>query len=494
LEALTKDSDNTEEHGQEQINFQRGMGNNYERLEFLGDCFLKMATSISLYTQHATDDEQSLHVKRMLMICNQNIFNVAVKLQLYEYVRSISFSQDPRAWYPRDLNLAGKGKKLRHTTSHNLAKKTIADVGEALIGASLLTQYDTKRCDLAVRAVTELVCSTDHTQTSFKDYYAAYQMPKYLLVPATAGQINLAKQIGDRLGYHFKHPRLLRSAFIHPSYPFSYERIPSYQRLEFLGDSLLDMACINFLFHTWPGKDPQWLTEHKMAMVSNQFLGLLCVELGFHRHLLAFNSGLQRQITEYVVEIEEARREAQQDAVRAGGKEDDFARDFWVHTTLPPKCLPDIVEAYVGAVFVDSCYSFSEVEKFFDKHIKHYFIDISIYDTFANKHPVTFLSNFLGNRMGCDNWNVLAKQLPDVGDGMPPLVLATVIVHGVVVEAQQGTSSKYAKKGVAEKALEGLVGLTPAEFRGRFGCDCKVRRVEEEVDGEGKDVDPEGEQ
>lgn len=31
LEALTKDSDNSEEHGEEKINFKSGMGPNYER-------------------------------------------------------------------------------------------------------------------------------------------------------------------------------------------------------------------------------------------------------------------------------------------------------------------------------------------------------------------------------------------------------------------------------------------------------------------------------
>jgi endoribonuclease Dicer len=93
LEAMTKDSDNSEEHGEEQIQFQRGMGENYERLEFLGDCFLKMATSISLYTQHPTDDEFEYHVKRMQMICNQNLFNIAKKLKLYEYIRSQSFNR-----------------------------------------------------------------------------------------------------------------------------------------------------------------------------------------------------------------------------------------------------------------------------------------------------------------------------------------------------------------------------------------------------------------
>lgn len=42
LEAITKDSDNSHEHGETQINVRKGMGNNYERLEFLGDCFLKL--------------------------------------------------------------------------------------------------------------------------------------------------------------------------------------------------------------------------------------------------------------------------------------------------------------------------------------------------------------------------------------------------------------------------------------------------------------------
>jgi endoribonuclease Dicer len=94
LEAITKDSDNTEEHqDHERINFQRGMGKNYERLEFLGDCFLKMATSISTFTQNPNDNEFDSHVKRMLLLCNKNLFNAAQKLQLYENIRSASFSR-----------------------------------------------------------------------------------------------------------------------------------------------------------------------------------------------------------------------------------------------------------------------------------------------------------------------------------------------------------------------------------------------------------------
>jgi endoribonuclease Dicer len=94
LEAITKDSDNTGEHqNHERVNFQRGMGKNYERLEFLGDCFLKMVTSISIFTQNPNDNEFELHVKRMLLLCNQNLFNTAQKFKIVENIRSASFSR-----------------------------------------------------------------------------------------------------------------------------------------------------------------------------------------------------------------------------------------------------------------------------------------------------------------------------------------------------------------------------------------------------------------
>jgi len=49
--------------------------------------------------------------------------------------------------------------------------------------------------------------------------------------------------------------------------------------------------------------------------------------------------------------------------------------------------LPDIVEAYIGAIFVDSNFNYGEVQRFFDEHIKYFFENMTIYDTFANNHP-----------------------------------------------------------------------------------------------------------
>lgn len=91
---MTKDSDNSEEHQDEKINFRHGMGKNYERLEFMGDCFLKMATTISTFSQYPESNEFDFHVTRMVMLCNKTLFNTAtVKLKLYEYIRSMAFSR-----------------------------------------------------------------------------------------------------------------------------------------------------------------------------------------------------------------------------------------------------------------------------------------------------------------------------------------------------------------------------------------------------------------
>lgn len=121
--------------------------------------------------------------------------------------------------------------------------------------------------DMAVKAVTVLVSSPDHDISKWSDYYPLYKKPRYQLAPASAAQLDLAAKIEQKHDYHFKYPRLLQSAFIHPSLPSSWaDKIPNYQRLEFLGDSLLDMACIDFLFHRHPEEDPQWLTEHKVRL------------------------------------------------------------------------------------------------------------------------------------------------------------------------------------------------------------------------------------
>lgn len=499
LEACTKDSDNSDEHEgrvEDHINFRPGMGANYERLEFMGDCFLKMAISIALYGQKPNGNEFEFHVGRMTLICNQNLFNTATGiLKLPEYIRSMAFSR--RLWYPEGITLLeGKGKyKRNEVQKHTLGDKSVADVCEALIGAAFIEhnkhgEWKPEQWDAAVRAVTVFVNSDDHKQLFWEDYFKTYEMPAYQTAESTASHRDLVAKVALEHDYLFRYPRLLRSAFNHPNWPFSFERIPSYQRLEFLGDSLIDMACITHLYYNYPDKDPQWLTEHKMAMVSNKFLGALCVKLGFHRHLRYNHAQLEFRIRDYVTEVQEAEKEAQGSV------------DYWIGVKQPPKvrplnytsissvlfadhqiqCLPDVVESYVGAIFVDSGFNYDVVQKFFDTHIKPFFIDMSIYDTFANTHPTTCLQNVLSIELGCRDYRLMSEELPAIMPGAPSKVIAGVMVHDRIVAHAVAESGRYAKVSASLKAQDLLKGLAPFEFRQKYGCTC--RPVEEDEENE----------
>ncbi|KAI5464989.1 hypothetical protein BGZ63DRAFT_440387 [Mariannaea sp. PMI_226] len=467
LEALTKDSDNTGDHGKEQINFQAGMGHNYERLEFLGDSFLKMATTVSLFTLLPESTECEYHIERMLLVCNQNLFNHAVDRDLQGFIRSRSFNR--RTWYP-GLKLK-RGKAPKTEMRHELADKSIADVCEALIGAAYVSAGE-GNVDLAVKAVTEMVRSKNHKMQKFSDYYAAFKVPVWQAAVGTAAQRFVVQQIATITGYRFKSAPLLRSAFKHPSYP--YETLPHYQRLEFLGDALLDMAIVDYLFKRYPEADPQWLTEHKMAMASNQFLGVLCVRLNLQKHLLTTSSALMGNIADYTAELEQAEEAAQKEAREKGVP---MRNNFWLDVGQPPKALPDIVEALIGAMFVDAEYNYAVVQSFFRRFILPYFEDMQLYDTFANRHPVTFLAHKMQNEVCCSQWRICTSNVPcSLDQGIRALtesdVVCAVMVHGKVFTHATAKSGRYAKVAVAKKALAMLADVSVVGVKRLLGCDC----------------------
>ncbi|KAH6605436.1 endoribonuclease dicer [Trichoderma cornu-damae] len=499
LEAMTKDSFNTEEHGQNQINFQPGMGKNYERLEFLGDTFLKMATSISVNTLFPSGDEFEYHVMRMLMLCNKNLFNNAVERGMPAYIRTAAF--DRRTWYPSNMTLK-RGKAARTEAKHRLSHKSIADVCEALIGAAYMTST-IDNMDMAVNAVTALVNSKNHEMRRFSDYFAAYTVPKWHNQQTTAAQRLTVDKVAEITGYRFQCAPLLRSAFRHPSYVFE-SNVRDYQRLEFLGDALLDMAVVDYLFKRFPDADPRWLTEHKMAMVSNQFLGCLCVKLGLHKHILLATSSLFGDIKEYVAQLEQveemARRKSRVgDAGTASGEgsldegfpDEDFPdkgardeaqdapRDFWVEAQQPPKALADVVEALVAGMFVDSGYSFSVVLNFFTKFIQPFFEDMALFSSFASNHPVTAMAHKLHDDFCCTQWKLHVANVPaPVEAGVAVLaeseLLCALTVHRkVIAYATSRKSGSEAKVAVAKLVLEKFASIQDVDhFRKEMGCDC----------------------
>lgn len=272
--------------------------------------------------------------------------------------------------------LQGKSKESPADAKHRLADKSVADVCEALIGAALLSGGPNHKFDTAAKAVSAFVDDKAHSVSTWAEYINLYKTPAYQVGHVDASMRETARQVEEATGYHFNYPRLLYSAFTHPSYPGIHAKVPCYQRLELLGDSLFDMVCVNFLYAQYPDKDPQWLTEHKMAMVSNKFLASVSVRLGFNKHLQLFNPHPWGKINGYIDDLKRVLEET------------GDAPDAFVLMKDPPKALADIVEAFIGAMFVDSGFQFEVIEQFFDKHIRRHFENMSFYDEYASSHPV----------------------------------------------------------------------------------------------------------
>lgn len=79
------------------------------------------------------------------------------------------------------------------------------------------------------------------------------------------------KKLEERIGYRFKDFSLLETAMTHSSY--AHERnIQSYERLEFLGDAVLNFTVAVEIFRSHPDKDEHFLTDLKSAYVNRNYL------------------------------------------------------------------------------------------------------------------------------------------------------------------------------------------------------------------------------
>ena len=83
------------------------------------------------------------------------------------------------------------------------------------------------------------------------------------------------------LEYQFKNPDILLAAITHPSATEGRPVKFSYERLEFLGDSILGAIVANEAFHAYPELDEGGLTRIKVALVSGASLAKVAEHLGF---------------------------------------------------------------------------------------------------------------------------------------------------------------------------------------------------------------------
>jgi ribonuclease-3 len=91
-----------------------------------------------------------------------------------------------------------------------------------------------------------------------------------------------------KIGTVFQDEALLRCAFTHRSYLNEHrgEKLEHNERLEFLGDAVLELATTHFLFEKFPEKNEGDLTALRSALVNTYTLSDAAVALGMNDYLL----------------------------------------------------------------------------------------------------------------------------------------------------------------------------------------------------------------
>lgn len=90
-----------------------------------------------------------------------------------------------------------------------------------------------------------------------------------------------------KLNIHFNNTDLLQEAFTHRSYINENPswHLPHNERLEFLGDAVLELAVTKHLFNTFPEKPEGELTSLRAALVNAKMLSNIGSELDFNSYL-----------------------------------------------------------------------------------------------------------------------------------------------------------------------------------------------------------------
>ena len=220
------------------------------------------------------------------------------------------------------------------------------------------------------------------------------------------------EQLEERIGHSFRDRGLLVTALTHSSY--SNERhsgdSPSYERLEFLGDSILGLVTAEFLFAHEPP-----LPEGRMTRLRAE---LVC-EASLHRTALALGLGEHMRLGK--------------------GEEHTGGRER-------PSILADMVEAVIAAIYLDA--GMDEARRFvLDKILR----DAEIGEDHRSADYKTQLQELVQRRSNQSIQYVLAEES---GPDHNKRFTFEVRINGESAGRGSGRTKKEAEQMAAKKALE----------------------------------------
>ncbi len=100
--------------------------------------------------------------------------------------------------------------------------------------------------------------------------------------------MNLQREFEERIGYQFQDKKLLSQALTHSSYANERHlgKQADNERLEFLGDAVLEVISSDFLFHKYPKNPEGELTRLRASIVCEPTLSFCTRELELGKYLL----------------------------------------------------------------------------------------------------------------------------------------------------------------------------------------------------------------
>jgi len=240
-----------------------------ERLEFLGDAVVEFITSVHLFYMFPDLEEGGLATYRAAIVQNQHLAILASGLGLDKYM------------------LYAHGSDLCHDSE---LRHAMANCFEALMGAIFLDGG----IDLADRVFGDAMFGAEpDLWSTWKD------LPHHPLQTQEPGGdrhwvqtfpvLKKMVEFEELTGIEFTHIRLLARAFTDRSIGFNNLTLGSNQRMEFLGDTVLQLITSDFLYKHFPDHHEGHLSLLRSSLVNNRTQSVVCDDLGMTKYAVYAN-------------------------------------------------------------------------------------------------------------------------------------------------------------------------------------------------------------
>lgn len=212
----------------------------------------------------------------------------------------------------------------------------------------------------------------------------------------------------NKINYQFRDKSLLTQALTHSSYAneMGYSHQESNERLEFLGDAVLELVSSEYLYAKFPNLNEGELSKKRARMVCEQALDSLARKIGLEEYIL-LGKGEEK----------------------CGGRS-------------RPSIVSDALEAVIGAVFLDA--GMDTAKTFVLERILK---DIDQTDSFYDNK--TALQEYLQAMAKSPLYTLVGEE----GPSHQKLFSVEVSLEGRVLGAGRGSSKKAAEQMAAKEAL-----------------------------------------